>query len=149
MARILIVEDERNSAEVAAIICQAAGHEVVLASNGLEAWETMQDHDFDLLLVDLRMPLMDGVALSRRVRSVGRSPHMPILVVTARVTGRDRADLAGIGVTDVILKPYSTRTLARAVEALLARPAAQPVASAVELVRVWERLPILPAARES
>lgn len=137
MARILVVEDERSSAEVAAVVCRAAGHVAEIAADGCEAWERLKRERFNLVMLDLRMPQVDGLSLARLLRGDPAFKALPILVVTARVTPEDRAELARLGVGDVIMKPYSTRMLQRAVESLLNQPASAPLR--VELVRVWER----------
>jgi CheY-like chemotaxis protein len=136
MARILVVEDERSSAEVAAVVCRAAGHTVDIAVNGCEAWERLKREPYDLVLLDLRMPQMDGLTLARLLRGDPAFLATAILVVTARLTQEDRTELARLGVGDVIMKPYSARMLQRAVSGLVNGVDSAPLR--VELVRVWE-----------
>ena len=86
MAYILIVEDDPVGAEVATVICEAAGHTTAHAANGREALERLAAERFDLALVDVQMPEMDGVTLTRIVRADAAYQHMPVLGCTAKAS---------------------------------------------------------------
>jgi DNA-binding response OmpR family regulator len=139
MLRVLVVEDEASSAEVAAIICRTAGYQADIASDGRAAWSAIQSDVYDLLLVDLRMPYMDGLTLLTLMRQDVRFASIPVLVVTARVTASDRHALAELNVLELILKPYSTHTLREAIQAALASCRVEPVDG--EKVRIWRLYP--------
>lgn len=111
MASILIVEDEQANAEVASMICESAGHRVTVAENGLAALERLQVEGFDLLLVDILMPIMDGETLIRKLRQDARYARTPIIAVTAKASVHDIEELKEVGADEVIPKPYRARVL--------------------------------------
>lgn len=110
-ARILLVEDEPDNAQIASVACRSAGHEVVHALNGLDALATMETESFDLALVDLLMPEMDGIEFTQRVRSDPRFSAMPIIGVTAVVQPEVLEKLWEAGMTQLVVKPYRIHTL--------------------------------------
>lgn len=121
MAHILIVDDEPVCAELAAIICKAAGHTVALASNGIEALVLLDGGHFDLVISDALMPLMGGLDLTRSIRSAGTHyANVPIIGVTARAGARDVEALRDAGMTHVLTKPLRNAGLLNAVTHVLA-----------------------------
>lgn len=119
MAHILIVEDEPTNAEVAAVICQSAGHSVAFACHGEEAMNLLARERFDLALVDVQMPVMDGLALTRLIRATPEFAGLPILGVTAKAGASDQATMREAGMTSVVTKPYRNATLRQAVQEML------------------------------
>ncbi len=123
MARILIAEDDDN---VRAFVCRAlahAGHEVVEAEDGGLASEVMQAEDgrFDLLLSDIKMPVMDGIALALNVASAW--PEVTIVLMTGFADQRERAHGLDQLIYDVIPKPFSLQqVLDKVADALAGRP---------------------------
>ncbi|HEY9724267.1 MAG TPA: response regulator [Oscillatoriaceae cyanobacterium] len=122
MAHILIVEDDPVNAEVAAVICEGAGHTVSLARHGEEALVCMARERFDLLLVDVQMPVMDGLELTRRVRSSSMWAALPLIGVTAKASQADRHAMWEAGMTEIVTKPYRNQVLRDAIASVLARP---------------------------
>ena len=120
MAHILIVEDDPIGAEVAMIICEAAGHTTAHAPGGLEALALLARERFDLALVDVQMPGLDGLALTRRVRENPAWGHMPVMGCTAKAGAEDLALMRQAGMVDVVTKPYRNGTLRDRIAAVLA-----------------------------
>jgi CheY-like chemotaxis protein len=122
MARILIVENESNCAELASVICRAAGHHVALASNGIEALVLLDEQAFDLILTDIIMPKMDGIRLTDAVRgSITRNTEIPIVGMTAGGGNEDLAEMRRAGIDQVIIKPFRNKELLDVVERALDR----------------------------
>lgn len=119
MAHILIVDDEPFNCEVAGIICQAAGHRVTYAADGHAALEVLERDGADLLLVDFLMPVMDGLVLTRHVRSHPRFAALPIVGVTARAETADRERLLAAGMNQVLGKPLTNQGLRQVLQAHL------------------------------
>jgi CheY-like chemotaxis protein len=120
MARILIAEDEEALRALIARALTDSGHEVVTAMDGAEALDilTRENGAFDLLLTDIRMPLMDGIALAL---SVARDhPRIVILLMTAYADQRERASNLDALIHDVILKPFTLAEIRAAVADALA-----------------------------
>jgi CheY-like chemotaxis protein len=120
MARILIAEDDDSVRAFVARALTMDAHETVEATDGEEGLELLADGGgFDLLLSDIRMPGLDGIALARRAAKV--CPDMAILLMTGYADQREKADdLDGI-VTDVILKPFTLAQIRSRVGAALTR----------------------------
>lgn len=119
MAHILIVEDEPINAEVAAVICEGAGHTTRWALNGEEALRLLEAEQFDLLLVDALMPVMDGLTLTRRVREAAGLAGLPIIGLTAKASQADLSEMVSVGMNQVLTKPYRNKELLAVLESYL------------------------------
>ena len=120
MARILIAEDEEALRALCARGLTTDGHEVVSACDGSEALEmlTRDQGRFDLLLTDVRMPIMDGIALA--LSSARDFPKLTILMMTGYADQRERAHNLEALIHDVITKPFTLTALRTAVNGALA-----------------------------
>ncbi len=115
MARILLAEDEDSLRELVARALVQDGHEVVTNPDGAAALEALSRDGgrYDLLLTDIRMPIMDGIALAL---AAGRDyPALPILLMTGYADQRERASGLELLIHDVITKPFSLATICDAV----------------------------------
>lgn len=104
--RILIAEDEPVSRRLLQSYLQKWGHEVVVTTNGLEAWQMFEQGEFPLVITDWMMPEMDGVDLIRRIRQSERSFHVYILLLTARSQKEDVVEGMESGADDFVTKPF-------------------------------------------
>lgn len=127
MARILVVDDEPDIRDVCAIALREAGHQVVLADNGESALHIHRVKPQDVVVLDLFMPVMDGVETAKQLRACERPPKIVAVSAGWRVTSRrkegerrDALDDAGAVGADVVLrKPFDPDDLVRAVNELL------------------------------
>lgn len=120
--RILVVEDETKTAAVLRLYLENAGFEVSLARTGAEALKEARRCHFDLVLLDLMLPEVDGRAVCRAIRS---ESDVPVVIVTARVAEAEKLEGLRIGADDYITKPFSPREVVARVRAVLRR--ANPV----------------------
>jgi two-component system, OmpR family, response regulator len=117
--RILVVEDDSRIARDVVATLQATGYLVETVDNGEEAWFRGDTEDYDLVVLDLGLPKMDGLAVLKRWRSAGRT--MPILVLTARGSWAERVEGIDAGADDYLPKPFQMEELLARVRALIRR----------------------------
>ncbi|MBK8049701.1 MAG: response regulator transcription factor [Anaerolineales bacterium] len=144
---ILVVDDEQSIVEVVALYLQRAGFRVQTAPDGRTALQLMTAEMPDLLVLDLMLPGVDGLEITRRVRAVGDTP---IIMLTARKEETDRIAGLELGADDYVVKPFSPQELVSRVRAVLRRTAAaQPVAAAAPAARAlqFEAIRIDPVTR--
>ena len=103
--RVLLVEDNEINQEVATALLQEVGCEVAVASNGLIAVNMVKGMRFDLVLMDMQMPVMDGVSATRRIREMVGFDNLPIIAMTANVLTQDRVRCLDAGMIDFVGKP--------------------------------------------
>ena len=120
--RILIVEDEPRISAVLERYLRADGFQVERAGDGKRALELWRAADPDLILLDLMLPGLDGVAVARRVREVS---DVPIIMLTAKVEEGDRLAGLELGADDYVSKPFSPREVVARVRAVLRRAGGQ------------------------
>jgi len=118
MKRVLIVEDEQVIGEVQKDYLEAAGCEVELAASGDVGLARALEEDFDLVILDLMLPKVDGFEICRQIRA---RKNIPILMVSARKEDIDKIRGLGLGADDYMTKPFSVGELVARVKAHLAR----------------------------
>ena len=104
-ARILLAEDNENNREVALDFMSAARMQVDVAFDGVEALRMAREGDYDLVLMDIQMPGMDGLAATREIRATPRLKHLPVVAMTAHALASDRALSRLAGMNDHVTKP--------------------------------------------
>ncbi len=121
MARILITEDEDSLRRFVARALRLDGHETVEAADGAEGLEALLNGHFDLLLSDIRMPVMDGITLAHQAHAA--RPGLKILLMTGYAQQQERAEDLSAKIIDVVPKPFTLPNIRQAVAAALAKPA--------------------------
>lgn len=133
---LLIVDDE---ARIRDLICKYAafeGYNVEEASNGMEAIEKCRQKNYDLIIMDVMMPELDGFSACREIR---RKSQVPVIMLSARGEEYDRIHGFELGIDDYVVKPFSPRELMMRVSAVLKRTAANvPAASDGERVTIGD-----------
>jgi CheY-like chemotaxis protein len=133
--RVLLVEDSVVNQRLMQGLLGGWGHEVVVAENGLQALQWFQRERFDLILMDIQMPEMDGYEVMRRIRALEQRQggHVPILAITARAMRDERQKCLEAGADGYLAKPIRAAELEREMERVLresARSAPAPPLSA-------------------
>jgi DNA-binding response OmpR family regulator len=121
MARILIVEDDRDIADLVRRFLQKAGYETEIVPSGREALTTIGRRPPDLVLLDLMLPEVDGLEVCRALRANAKTAAIPIIMVTARAEESERIGGLDLGADDYVAKPFSPNELVARVRALLRR----------------------------
>ena len=149
-SQILVAEDQVDIRDLIVLNLQQAGHAVTAVADGRAALASQEERASDLLILDLMMPLLDGLEVCKALRARGRAT--PILMLTAKSTELDRVLGLELGADDYLTKPFSMAELLARVKALLRRAellrAAAAAPAAAQAVRNGE-LDILPVRREA
>ncbi len=125
-ASILLVEDNAFSQQVGRELLENAGAQVVLAANGSEALAQMRSRQFDCVLMDVQMPVMDGLEATRRIRADPALRHALVIAMTANVGVDDQARCKAAGMDDFMTKPVAPERLAAAIARAIGSVAAAP-----------------------
>jgi len=104
-AKVLIVEDYPTNQEVAKYLIETAGGIVSIAENGQIALEMFKEHDFDVILMDVQMPKMDGYQATQEIRKLPRGDKIPVIGMTANAFEKDRQACLAAGMNDFVSKP--------------------------------------------
>lgn len=129
-ARVLLVEDNRFNQEVALAVLKRGGVKADLAPDGRAALEKVRSHQYNLVLMDLQMPIMDGFDTTQALRAMPEYESTPILALTANAGGETRAECLAAGMDDHIAKPISPQRLHEALARWLPGSAIQPCSAA-------------------
>ncbi len=123
--RILLAEDNPVNQKLATRLLQRLGAEVHVAVNGVEALQALREADFDAVLMDCQMPLMDGYEATQRLRSPAglvRNPNIPVIALTAHALATDRDKCMAAGMNDYLTKPINPTHLRQALCRALPAP---------------------------
>jgi PAS domain S-box-containing protein len=119
--RILLAEDDPVNRAAVKILLEKRGHDLVCVGDGRQAVEHLAESRFDLVLMDVQMPTMDGVAATRRIREGGAlQPDIPVIGLTAYAMAEERDDFLRAGMDEILAKPVDLDQLTRTVEQRLA-----------------------------
>ena len=129
MYKVLIVDDERAIRELIAKYCQLEGYTYGEAGDGLEAIEKAKQGGYDIIVMDVMMPELDGFSAVREIRKFS---NIPVIMLSARTETYDKIHGFEIGADDYISKPFSPKELMLRINAVMSRSAAQPVAEIFE-----------------
>jgi two-component system phosphate regulon response regulator PhoB len=119
--RILIIEDERALTEVLTYNLEREGYQTVVAHDGQEGLRKAQMLLPDLILLDLMLPVMDGLAVCRALRAHDATKNIPILMLTAKAEETDQVVGFSVGADDYVTKPFSVKVLVQRIKALQRR----------------------------
>lgn len=117
-ARILVVEDDPTTSDLVATYLRRDGHRVWCEYDGRRALSRIQEEEYDLLLLDVMVPHVDGLALCEAARALGDTP---VIFVTARTASRDRIEGLDLGADDYVSKPFDPGELCARIRAVLRR----------------------------
>lgn len=121
MTKILVAEDEKDIRDLIAFTLRFAGYDVVTFPNGAEAWENAAKEQPDLILMDVRMPIMTGYEACEKIKEDPETTHIPVVFLSAK--GQESEIKAGYeaGATEYMLKPFAPDELTRKVKQILER----------------------------
>ncbi|MDH3851650.1 MAG: response regulator [Deltaproteobacteria bacterium] len=117
LAKVLVVDDEKGVRDLLHRFLKATGYQAILASNGEEAIELAKSESPNAILLDFKMPGIDGVETCRRLRAEEQTRYIPVIMVTA--FGTTETEATDAGADDLITKPFNLTDLAFRVKSLL------------------------------
>ena len=141
MYRILIADDEQKIREVIREYAEFEGHKVFEAVDGMQAVEMVRNEDYDIVILDVMMPKLDGFSACKEIRKI---KNVPVLMLSARGEEYDKLFGFEIGADDYVVKPFSPKEVLARVNAIIKRN--QPSSNAGDIVR-YEGLEINFTAR--
>lgn len=135
MYRILVVDDEENIREVIKEYAEFEGHQVSEACDGMQAVEMVKNNDYDIIIMDVMMPRLDGYSACKEIRKI---KQIPVLMLSARGEEYDKLFGFELGIDDYVVKPFSPKEVMARVNAIVKRNSgafAATAASAPETVK--------------
>jgi DNA-binding response OmpR family regulator len=136
MSRILVVEDDTHIRDLVVLHLGLEGLETEALGDGRQALDRAGAAAYDLIVLDLMLPGLDGISICRAIRRGGPNQDVPILMLTARREESDKVLGLESGADDYLAKPFGTRELVARVRALLRRPRASTAAAPSGVIRV-------------
>lgn len=118
MAKILVVDDEIKIREIIKEYAEFSGYEVAQAEDGMEAVEMVKKEDFDIIIMDVMMPKLDGFSACKEIRKIKK---IPVIMLSARGEEYDKLFGFEIGIDDYVVKPFSPKELMARIKAVLNR----------------------------
>ena len=118
--RVLVVDDAQDVRNLVAAHLKRGGHQVLLASNAAEALELAVEEKPDLAIVDIMMPGMNGYQMTAALREMPITQDMPVIVLTARAGGADRAHAFRVGADAYVQKPFELQRLTDEIATVMA-----------------------------
>ena len=125
MSKILIVDDEKNVAELIKYNLEIAGYETKVVHDGKSALDAVTSESFDLVILDIMLPEIDGLSILRYIKSNDLIKNTPIIMLTAKSTGSDIVLGLEIGADDYIVKPFNINELVARVKVQLRKGSKQ------------------------
>ena len=119
MTCILVVEDNEMNMELAVDLLESYGYEVTSAMDGLKALDCVKKTKFDLILLDIQMPIMDGLEVLRRLKADSNTAHIPVVALTAHAMHGDEEKFIRSGCMGYIAKPLDVHKFKQNVEQYL------------------------------
>ena len=124
MYKILVVDDELGIRSIVRKYAEFDGHVVIEACDGMEAVEAARKGDFDIIIMDIMMPELDGFSAVREIR---KTSDVPIIMLSARGEEYDKINGFNVGIDDYVVKPFSPRELMMRIEAILKRSSTRAI----------------------
>jgi DNA-binding response OmpR family regulator len=117
--KILVVDDDKTTRKLLNLFLKAKGYEVVTAENGLDALEKLGTESINLVVTDMNMPYMDGIELTKNLRSDDNWKNIPIVMVTTEADEDERKKAVEAGVDDYLVKPANAEQITDSIKRIL------------------------------
>ena len=117
--RILIIEDNEKNLKLFSVIVKSLGYEILTAMNGEEGVKIAKEESPDLILMDIQMPVMDGISALNMLKTDERTKNIPVIALTSYAMSGDKEKFIGLGFSDYISKPIDKDGFIKTIEDIL------------------------------
>jgi len=117
--KILVVDDDKKSRYLVSFLLEKEGFKVIMATNGLEGIEAARKQQVDLIIMDIKMPKMDGYETTRRIRRLKKYKSIPIIALTSYAITEDKEKVIKAGCTEYMSKPITPETFINEIKKFL------------------------------
>jgi two-component system cell cycle response regulator DivK len=117
--KILIIEDNEKNLKLFSVIVRSLGYEVLTATNGEEGVNMAKEKKPDLILMDIQMPVMDGITALKILKSDERTKDIPVIALTSYAMAGDKEKFLGLGFSDYISKPIDVNKFSNVIKSIL------------------------------
>ncbi|HEX8948857.1 MAG TPA: response regulator [Dissulfurispiraceae bacterium] len=117
--KILVVDDDKTTRKLLSLYLKGKGYEIATAENGLDAMEKLGAGDINLIVTDMNMPYMDGIELTKTLRSDDAAKSIPIIMVTTEADEDERKKALDAGVDDYLVKPTNAEQISESIKMIL------------------------------
>lgn len=121
VANILVVDDDASTRTLLDLILSSGGHEITLLNDGREALAYLKTNTPDLIVIDVSMPVLDGIEVCARVKKLRRFANVPVIVLTSMNDAHTRVRAIEAGASQIIYKPLTGKNFLQTVQVLLGR----------------------------
>jgi two-component system chemotaxis response regulator CheY len=119
MATILVVDDSNSIRDMVSFTLQSVGYQTIEASNGQEGLDLAQQHDIDVVITDVNMPIMDGITLCKELRQLAPFQFVPILILTTESSSEMKQKGKAAGATGWLVKPFNPEKLLNTIKRVI------------------------------
>lgn len=117
--KLLVVDDDKTTRKLLTLYLKGKGYEIVTAENGLDAIEKLGMESFSVMITDMNMPYMDGIELTKNLRSDPNLNKLPIIMLTTEADNDERERAFSAGVNDYLVKPASAEQITDSIKRIL------------------------------
>lgn len=121
MKKILIIEDNEKNLKLFSVIIKSLGYEILTAMNGEEGVKMAKENAPDLILMDIQMPVMDGITALNMLRADERTRNIPVIALTSYAMAGDKEKFLGFGFSDYISKPIEVNKFSDVIKSILGK----------------------------
>lgn len=125
-AKILVVDDDASTRTLLELILSSGGHEITLLNDGREALAYLKTNTPDLIVIDVNMPILDGIEVCSRIKKLPRFKKIPVIVLTSMNDAATRVRAIDVGASEIVYKPLTGKNFLRTIQGFLQPNPDQP-----------------------
>ena len=123
-AKILVVDDDASTRTLLELILSSGGHEITLLNDGREALAYLKNNTPELIVIDVNMPVLDGIEVCSRIKKLPRFKNIPVIVLTSMNDAATRVRAIDAGASEIVYKPLTGKNFLQTIQGFLTAPSA-------------------------